>query len=59
MIGEIPLSTKETDLIAAVKYDSKYDMVKFILSLMVLAIHSALYPMVLYPWLRIAVRCFL
>ena len=40
------------------KYDSKYDLVKFILSILVLAIHCALYPMVLYPWLRIAVPLF-
>lgn len=40
------------------KSDSKYDVIKFLLSLMVLAIHSALYPMILYPWLRIAVPIF-
>lgn len=38
--------------------DSKYDIIKFFLSLMVLAIHSVLYPMILYPWLRIAVPIF-
>ena len=40
------------------KPDAKYDLVKFFLSLLVLAIHSELYPMVLYPWLRIAVPLF-
>lgn len=40
------------------KNDAKYDIIKFILSVMVIAIHSALYPMVLYPWLRIAVPLF-
>lgn len=40
------------------KSDSKYDIIKFSLSLMVLAIHSSLYPMVLFPWLRIAVPIF-
>ena len=38
--------------------DAKYDILKFFLSLLVLAIHSTLYPMVLYPWLRIAVPLF-
>lgn len=41
-----------------VKYDAKYDIIKFILSILVLAIHSSLYPMILYPWLRIAVPLF-
>ena len=58
MLGEAPLPTKESDFVSAVKHDSKYDIVKFILSLLVLAIHSTLYPMVLYPWLRIAVPLF-
>lgn len=40
------------------KNDAKYDVIKFILSVMVIAIHSVLYPMVLYPWLRIAVPLF-
>ncbi len=40
------------------KPDSKYDLIKFFLSLLVLAIHSTLYPMILYPWLRIAVPLF-
>lgn len=40
------------------KYDAKYDLVKFILSFLVVAIHANLFPMVLYPWLRIAVPLF-
>ena len=40
------------------KTDAKYDILKFLLSLLVMAVHSALYPMVLYPWLRIAVPLF-
>ena len=40
------------------KNDAKYDLIKFFLSLLVLAIHATLYPMVLYPWLRIAVPLF-
>ena len=58
MLGEAPQPTKKSDFVSAVKHDSKYDIVKFILSLLVLAIHSTLYPMVLYPWLRIAVPLF-
>lgn len=38
-------------------YDS-VDIFKFILSIMVIAIHTVLLPMVLYPWLRVAVPCF-
>ena len=34
------------------------DLVKFILSLMIVAIHSSLFPMYLYPWLRIAIPIF-
>ncbi len=49
---------KPSESITAVKYDSKYDILKFILSLMVLAIHTVLFPMALYPWLRIAVPLF-
>lgn len=40
------------------KPDAKYDLVKFFLSLLVLAIHTKLYSMILYPWLRIAVPLF-
>lgn len=35
-----------------------FDIVKFIMSLMIVAIHSQLFPMVLYPWLRLAVPMF-
>ena len=38
--------------------DAKYDLIKFFLSLMILAIHTQLYPKILYPWLRIAVPLF-
>lgn len=34
------------------------DLVKFILSIMIVAIHSSIFPFVLYPWLRIAVPLF-
>lgn len=35
-----------------------FDLTKIILSLMVVAIHSKLFPMILYPWLRLAVPLF-
>jgi len=35
------------------------DLVKFILSLMIVAIHTNIYPKVLYPWLRLAIPLFL
>ena len=38
--------------------DSKYDIIKYVLSLFVLAIHCELLPFVLYPWLRTAVPLF-
>lgn len=40
------------------KYDAKYDLIKFVLSLFVLAIHASVYPMGLFPWVRIAVPLF-
>jgi surface polysaccharide O-acyltransferase-like enzyme len=40
------------------KSDGKYDITKFVLSLFVVAIHSQLFPSILYPWLRIAVPLF-
>lgn len=49
---------KKSNLQFSAKYDSKYDIVKFVSSLLVLAIHCQLYPMVLYPWLRVAVPLF-
>lgn len=39
------------------KYDI-LDIVKFILSIMIVAIHSGIFPYVLYPWLRLAVPLF-
>lgn len=38
--------------------DAKYDIVKLCLSLFIVAIHSNLWPMALYPWLRVAVPVF-
>ena len=35
-----------------------FDVVKYIMALMVVAIHSDLFPEVLYPWLRLAVPLF-
>ena len=35
-----------------------FDVTKYILSIMVIAIHSNLFPSVLYPWLRLAVPLF-
>lgn len=58
MLGKTTLPTKESDSASALNHDFKYDIVKFVLSLLVVAIHSELYPMVLYPWLRIAVPLF-
>lgn len=38
-------------------YDS-LDLTKFVLSIMIVAIHASLFPTVLYPWLRLAVPLF-
>ena len=38
--------------------DAKYDILKLCLSLCIVAIHTNLWPMALYPWLRIAVPVF-
>lgn len=40
------------------KNDSRYDVLKLVLSLFVVAIHSDLFPPLLYPWLRVAVPLF-
>ena len=40
------------------KTDAKYDILKFVLSLFILAIHAKVYPTVLFPWLRVAVPLF-
>lgn len=47
-----------TSSLSQQKWDAKYDILKFVLSLFVLSIHAGIYPMVLYPWLRIAVPLF-
>lgn len=52
------MSIQKNDTPITQEYDSKYDWVKLFLSVFVLAIHAELYPMVLYPWLRIAVPLF-
>lgn len=38
--------------------DAKYDVLKFVLSLMVVAIHGAIFPTAVFPWVRIAVPLF-
>lgn len=59
MLKQLQLSKPlATDSIPTTKNDAKYDLIKYFLSLLVLAIHTSLYPMVLYPWLRIAVPLF-
>lgn len=40
------------------EYDAKYDIVKFVLSLFVVAIHAVVYPYAVYPWVRMAVPLF-
>ena len=40
------------------KGNAIFDYTKFIMAIMVLAIHSALLPELLYPWLRLAVPLF-
>ena len=57
-LASISKNTKNMAQDSAKRNDAKYDFLKFFLSLLVLAIHSALYPMILYPWLRIAVPLF-
>ena len=47
-----------TDTKKLSKTDAKYDWIKLILSLCILAIHAKVYPMVLFPWLRLAVPLF-
>lgn len=44
--------------VQAAAYDAKYDILKFILSVCVVAIHTDLFPQILFPWLRIAVPLF-
>lgn len=38
--------------------DAKFDILKLVMSFFVVAIHMALFPEVLYPWLRVAVPLF-
>ena len=38
--------------------DAKFDILKLVMSFFVVAIHMALFPEILYPWLRIAVPLF-
>lgn len=38
--------------------DAKYDILKLCLSFFIVAIHTNLWPMALYPWLRVAVPLF-
>lgn len=40
------------------KPNAVFDLTKYILSIMVIAIHSNIFPMILYPWLRLAVPLF-
>lgn len=40
------------------RYNSVYDVVKFVLAIAIIAIHSNLLPNILYPWLRLAVPIF-
>ena len=40
------------------KQKDALDLAKYILSLMIVAIHTGIYPQVLYPWLRLAIPLF-
>lgn len=44
-----PLQRKNMDIL---------DLAKFVMSFFVVAIHSELFPTILYPWLRVAVPIF-
>ena len=39
-------------------YDSKFDIIKFILSLFVVLVHTEVYTKVLHPWIKITVPMF-
>lgn len=39
-------------------YNFNFDCIKFVLSIMIVAIHSSLLPTIMYPWLRTAVPLF-
>ena len=45
-------------LLPVKKNNDLLDVIKFILSFMIVAIHTNLFPSVLYPWLRLAVPMF-
>ncbi len=40
------------------KVNSVYDLLKIVLSIMIVLIHTKILPNILYPWLRIAVPLF-
>ena len=42
----------------SVKRNANFDILKFVLSYFIIAIHTFIFPKVLYPWLRIAVPTF-
>ena len=39
-------------------YDSKFDIIKFILSLFVVLVHTEVYTKALHPWIKITVPMF-
>lgn len=47
-----------TEHSSAAKTDSRFDILKFVMALMIVALHSMLWPDVLLPWLRIGVPVF-
>lgn len=53
---EMPMTEVESPNDLA--HDARFDILKFILSFMVIAIHVPLFPEVLFPWLRMAVPLF-
>lgn len=40
------------------KTDSRFDVIKFVMAMMIVALHTLLFPDILMPWLRIAVPVF-
>lgn len=48
----------QTDLSHKKASDSRYDLLKFLLAMMIVALHTRLWPSVLLPWLRVAVPLF-
>ena len=47
----------ETNYVEKTRYDI-FDIVKFVLAIIVIAIHTNLFPQFLYPWLRLAIPLF-